>query len=183
VQSIAQQKFGRASEPDDTGKIIVEHTNINPNKAAHIGHLRNAALGDSFVRCLRFLGHDVEVQNYLDNTGVQVADVVVGLERMEGMSLQEVQAIEGKFDYYCWDVYARVSEFYKQSEENKKFRSLTLQSVSRAIIRPRSWPSMSPCASLKPIWRPWSASMCSTIYSRARARSFIFISGRRLTSC
>ena len=129
VQSIAQQKFGRASEPDDTGKIIVEHTNINPNKAAHIGHLRNAALGDSFVRCLRFLGHDVEVQNYLDNTGVQVADVVVGLERMEGMSLQEVQAIEGKFDYYCWDVYARVSEFYKQSEENKKFRSLTLQSV------------------------------------------------------
>jgi arginyl-tRNA synthetase len=129
VQNIAQQKYGRASEPDDTGKIIVEHTNINPNKAAHIGHLRNATLGDSFVRCLRFLGHEVEVQNYLDNTGVQVADVVVGLERMRGMTLPEVQATGGKFDYYCWDVYARVAEFYQQSEENKKLRSLTLQSV------------------------------------------------------
>ncbi len=129
MQSIAQRKHGRASDPEDSGKIIVEHTNINPNKAAHIGHLRNAALGDSFVRCLRFLGHDVEVQNYLDNTGVQVADVVVGLERMQGMTLRQVQAIDGKFDYYCWDVYARVSEFYQQSEENKKLRSLTLQSV------------------------------------------------------
>jgi arginyl-tRNA synthetase len=129
MQSIAQQKFGRVSEPDETGKIIVEHTNINPNKAAHIGHLRNAALGDSLVRCLRFLGHDVEVQNYLDNTGVQVADVVVGLERMQGLTLLEVQAIEGKFDYFCWDVYAKVADFYKQSEENKKWRSLTLQFV------------------------------------------------------
>ena len=107
----------------------MEHTNINPNKAAHIGHLRNATLGDSFVRCLRFLGHEVEVQNYLDNTGVQVADVVVGLERMQGMALPEVRAIEGKFDYFCWDVYAKVADFYKQSEENKKWRSLTLQSV------------------------------------------------------
>ncbi len=96
AQSIAQQKFGRISDPDETGKIIVEHTNINPNKAAHIGHLRNATLGDSFVRCLRFLGHEVEVQNYLDNTGVQVADVVVGLERMQGMALPEVRAIGGK---------------------------------------------------------------------------------------
>jgi arginyl-tRNA synthetase len=129
AQSITQQKFGRISAPDEAGKIIVEHTNINPNKAAHIGHLRNATLGDSFVRCLRFLGHEVEVQNYLDNTGVQVADVVVGLERMQGMALPEVRAIGGKFDYFCWDVYAKVADFYKQSEENKKWRSLTLQSV------------------------------------------------------
>ncbi len=59
-------------------KVIVEHTNINPNKAAHIGHLRNAVLGDTLVRCLRYLGHPVEVQDYIDDTGVQVADVVVG---------------------------------------------------------------------------------------------------------
>src|SRR5262245_11475841 len=83
ADSIAAGRHGRAGGAEIDGKIIVEHTNINPNKAAHIGHLRNAALGDSFVRCLRFLGCDVEVQNYLDNTGVQVADVVVGLERME----------------------------------------------------------------------------------------------------
>jgi arginyl-tRNA synthetase len=128
-QSINARLYGRAPAPDGAGKIIVEHTNINPNKAAHIGHLRNAALGDAFVRCLRFLGHQVEVQNYLDNTGVQVADVVVGLERMLGKTLAEVAAIEGKFDYYCWDVYARVAQFYKESESNARWRSVTLQAI------------------------------------------------------
>jgi arginyl-tRNA synthetase len=128
-KSIEEGLYGRASKPDTLGKIIVEHTNINPNKAAHIGHLRNAALGDSFVRCLRFLGHSVEVQNYLDNTGVQVADVVVGLERMAGKNLAEVAAFEGRFDYYCWDVYARVAQFYKESEENQNWRSRTLQAI------------------------------------------------------
>jgi len=129
AESVEKMLFGRLSEPAKNGKIVVEHTNINPNKAAHIGHLRNASLGDSFVRCLRFLGHEVEVQNYLDNTGVQVADVVVGLERMQGMTFEQVAAIDGKFDYYCWDVYARVAVFYEQSEENRKWRSLTLQAI------------------------------------------------------
>ncbi len=129
ADTIARKLHGRTDEPDLAGKIIVEHTNINPNKAAHIGHLRNAALGDSFVRCLRFLGHTVEVQNYLDNTGVQVADVVVGLQRMEGKSLAEIAALDGKFDYYCWDVYARVAEFYQLSEENRKWRGQTLQAI------------------------------------------------------
>jgi arginyl-tRNA synthetase len=136
--SIERKRFGRASEPEETGKIVVEHTNINPNKAAHIGHLRNATLGDSFVRCLRFLGHDVEVQNYLDNTGVQVADVVVGLQHMESitredLARQEVLLEAGerseKFDYYCWDVYARVNDFYQASEENRQWRSRTLQAI------------------------------------------------------
>jgi len=129
AQSIRAGQHGRIAAPDPIGKIVVEHTNINPNKAAHIGHLRNAALGDTFVRSLRFLGQDVEVQNYLDNTGVQVADVLVGLERMEGKTLPEVKAIEGKFDYYCWDVYSRVSGFYEECEENKKWRSRTLQAI------------------------------------------------------
>jgi arginyl-tRNA synthetase len=128
-KSIEEKLYGWAPVPDTVGKIIVEHTNINPNKAAHIGHLRNAALGDAFVRCLRFLGHSVEVQNYLDNTGVQVADVVVGFKQMLGKTFEEVAALEGKFDYYCWDVYARVAQFYQQSEENQKWRSLTLQAI------------------------------------------------------
>ncbi len=127
--SIERKRFGRITGPDETGKTVVEHTNINPNKAAHIGHLRNASLGDSFVQCLRFLGHDVEVQNYLDNTGVQVADVVVGLEHMQGKSLEDISTIEGKFDYFCWDVYAQVYDFYRQSEDNRKLRSLTLQAI------------------------------------------------------
>ena len=74
-------------------KCIVEHTNINPNKAAHIGHLRNAALGDTFVRLLRRAGRRVEVQNYIDNTGVQVADVVVGFQHIEKKSVEEVRAL------------------------------------------------------------------------------------------
>jgi arginyl-tRNA synthetase len=127
--SIESGLHGLVPPSEPTGKIIVEHTNINPNKAAHIGHLRNAALGDSFVRCLRFLRNEVEVQNYLDNTGVQVADVVVGMERMMGLSLEEVRAIAGKFDYYCWDVYARVSQFYKEVETNAKWRSQTMQAI------------------------------------------------------
>ena len=129
ARSIAAGRHGLASTPERAGKTIVEHTNINPNKAAHIGHLRNAALGDAFVRCLRFLGHTVEVQNYLDNTGVQVADVVVGLERMLGKTLEEVAAQTGKFDYFCWDVYAAVARFYAESPENQKWRSLTLQAI------------------------------------------------------
>ena len=129
ARGISEKNFGRIAAPDAAGKVIVEHTNINPNKAAHIGHLRNAALGDSFVRCLRFIGRQVEVQNYLDNTGVQVADVVVGLEKMMGRTLADVAAVEGKFDYFCWDVYAKVSDFYQQSEENKKLRGLAMQAI------------------------------------------------------
>ena len=129
ARGISEKNFGHTAEPDVPGKTIVEHTNINPNKAAHIGHLRNAALGDSFVRCLRFLGRQVEVQNYLDNTGVQVADVIVGLENMLDRTLSDVASVEGKFDYYCWDVYAKVSDYYQQSEENKKLRSRAMQAI------------------------------------------------------
>src|SRR6185503_3530724 len=88
---------GAATAPNTAGgtggKTIVEHTNINPNKAAHIGHLRNAVLGDSLVRCLRALGREVEVQNYIDDTGVQVADVVVGFVDVENRSVAEVAAL------------------------------------------------------------------------------------------
>src|SRR5204862_3522731 len=97
-------------------KIIVEHTNINPNKAAHIGHLRNAILGDTFVRMLRATGRRVEVQNYIDNTGVQVADVVVGFRHLEQKSLAEVKNLIAttRFDYLCWDLYARISSYYDE---------------------------------------------------------------------
>src|SRR5215813_6150770 len=103
--------------PMDDGKVIVEHTNINPNKAAHIGHLRNAAIGDTFVRVLRAAGRHVEIQNYIDNTGVQVADVIIGLRHVERKSVDDVRQMarrqSSKFDYYCWDVYARVTPFYE----------------------------------------------------------------------
>ncbi len=95
-------------------KTIVEHTAINPNKAAHIGHLRNACLGDTLVRALRYRGTPVEVQNYIDDTGVQVADVVVGFRHLLDVDLAEVRRLADttRFDYYCWDLYARVTEWY-----------------------------------------------------------------------
>ncbi|HYN06851.1 MAG TPA: arginine--tRNA ligase [Vicinamibacterales bacterium] len=115
------------------GKIIVEHTAINPNKAAHIGHLRNAALGDTLVRALRFLGHSVEVQNYIDDTGVQVADVVVGFTALEGLGLADVRALadkpKGRFDYYCWDLYARVTEWYEADKTRLEKRAEALHAL------------------------------------------------------
>jgi arginyl-tRNA synthetase len=115
--------------PPTPEKVIVEHTSINPNKAAHIGHLRNATLGDTFVRVLRHRGREVGVQNYIDDTGVQVADVVVGFLHLERKSLHEVEKMEGRFDYYCWDLYARVGEFYAQNPQAKAFQTETLHAV------------------------------------------------------
>jgi arginyl-tRNA synthetase len=114
-------------------KSIVEHTAINPNKAAHIGHLRNAALGDAFGRLLRFLGREVEIQNYIDDTGVQVADVAVGFRELERKSLDEVRALAGadRFDYYCWDLYARVTEWYEGDTERLKIRAKALHDIER----------------------------------------------------
>jgi arginyl-tRNA synthetase len=112
-------------------KVIVEHTNINPNKAAHIGHLRNAVLGDTFVRMLRALDNPVEVQNYIDNTGVQVADVVVGFHFLEKKTPADVGLLIGeeKFDYLCWDLYARTSQHYKDHPEALPWRAQTLHAI------------------------------------------------------
>ena len=122
------------AEPDSplSGyKTIVEHTNINPNKAAHIGHLRNAVLGDTFVRMLRARGNRVEVQNYIDNTGVQVADVVAGFHFLEGKSPSDVVELIAapRFDYLCWDLYARTSQHYKDHPETLLWRAEVLHSV------------------------------------------------------
>jgi len=113
-------------------KVIVEHTNINPNKAAHIGHLRNAVLGDTFVRMLRALGNAVEVQNYIDNTGVQVADVVAGFHFLEKKAPADVGLLIGgeqRFDYLCWDLYARTSQHYKDHPEALAWRAQTLHAI------------------------------------------------------
>ncbi len=114
-----------------TGKVLVEHSSINPNKAAHIGHLRNAILGDTFVRLLRFAGREVDVQNYIDNTGAQVADVVVGFLHIEQKSRAQIEALAAapRFDYYCWDLYARVSHWYEEDKSNLHARAAMLRLI------------------------------------------------------
>ena len=129
--------LARAKEPSGSPvatapKVLVEHTSINPNKAAHIGHVRNAVLGDTFVRLLRAAGSHVDVQNYIDNTGVQVADVVVGFEHLEKRSKADVEkllAAEPRIDFYCWDLYARVSQWYEQDKANQKARADVLHAI------------------------------------------------------
>jgi arginyl-tRNA synthetase len=131
-----------ATEPPRPGKIVVEHTNINPNKAAHIGHLRNAVLGDVLVRTLRHLGFSVEVQNYLDDTGVQVADVVAGLMHLQNVTtvaaaeaaIRERRLPGGAaspkgFAYLCWDLYAEVGRTYAARPETKAWRDEILRAI------------------------------------------------------
>jgi arginyl-tRNA synthetase len=122
-----------ALDTDAAGKTVVEHTAINPNKAAHIGHLRNAALGDTLVRVLRFRGTPVEVQNYIDDTGVQVADVIVGFRELERASLDDVRrtADATRFDYYCWDLYSRVTEWYAGDPSRLAIRADTLHALEQ----------------------------------------------------
>ena len=98
------------------GKVIVEHTSINPNKSAHIGHLRNSCLGDTLNRALRFMGYQVEVQNYIDDTGVQVADVVWGLLVLRKMNLHQIREIEN-LAHYLWDLYSQVHKMVEEQED------------------------------------------------------------------
>ena len=146
----------KPSTDTPSGKILVEHSSINPNKAAHIGHLRNAILGDTFVRLLRYAGREVDVQNYIDNTGVQVADVVVGFLYLEKKSVVDVEvqiaydeaeaelvrrhtpkasgssaAKPLPFDYYCWDLYARVYQWYEADKERLKTRATVLHALEQ----------------------------------------------------
>ena len=149
----AEHFRGILDPPASSGeRVIVEHTNINPNKAAHIGHLRNAVLGDTYVRCSKWLGDRVETQNYIDDTGVQVADVVVAFERLEKKSIADVEqliASSPRFDYVCWDLYSKMAQYYADHPEAVEWRRETLHriehqegetaklaaTIARAIVR------------------------------------------------
>lgn len=128
-EAIRQTNIKTTTEP--RVKTIVEHTAINPNKAAHIGHIRNSTLGDTLVRLLRFRHHSVEVQNYIDDTGVQVADVVVGFRELESKSLDDIRELADstRFDYYCWDLYAKVTNWYEADPNRLEYRRQALQDL------------------------------------------------------
>ena len=136
LEATAAKEAGTSPSGSTGPKMMVEHTSVNPNKAAHIGHVRNSVLGDTFVRILRANGERTEVQNYIDNTGVQVADVVVGFIYIEKRNLDDIKALDekltnegGKFDYYCWDLYAKVGQAYIVDEELKAKRAEVLHLI------------------------------------------------------
>ncbi len=141
VRQIAADEHSAVGGP---GFRLVEHTSINPNKAAHVGHLRNAILGDTFQRMLRpdeyKPGYETGIQNYIDNTGVQVADIVVGIKHRFGLDLQGVREwmteqleTNNRIDYVCWDLYAEVSRWYEAEPDEiaarKKLRMDTLHEI------------------------------------------------------
>lgn len=107
------------------GKVVIEHTNINPNKAAHIGHLRNSCLGDTLARLLRATGYEVEVQNYIDDTGTAVADIVVGMELLNPVWDEAKES----FDYFCWDLYTNINERYAVQPELKELQRKVLHDI------------------------------------------------------
>ncbi|HZJ42874.1 MAG TPA: arginine--tRNA ligase [Pyrinomonadaceae bacterium] len=144
----AQQDKERTASPSQPKKMV-EHTSINPNKAAHIGHVRNAVLGDTFARVLKAAGERVEIQNYIDNTGVQVADVVVGFLHIEKLNLDQIKQLDASlskdypFDYYCWDLYTRVGLFYRDGHasaqinpEKAKLRTEVLHALEEGGANP-----------------------------------------------
>lgn len=130
----ASNDFLKTSD-ENSPKVCVEHTSVNPNKAAHIGHVRNSVLGDTFVRILKANGKRVEIQNYIDNTGVQVADVVVGFVHLRKLNLEQIKDLDTNleipFDYYCWDLYTEVGKFYAQCEENITLRAEVLHELEK----------------------------------------------------
>lgn len=135
AENAAAYPIPAKTEPQNV-KVCVEHTSVNPNKAAHIGHVRNSVIGDTFQRILKATGKQVEVQNYIDNTGVQVADVVVGLIHLESKDLAAIKALdveltasEKSFDYYCWDLYTKVGHEYQANEELKSKRAEILHLI------------------------------------------------------
>ena len=149
---------GGGGLPDGAGKRIVEHTNINPNKAAHIGHLRNAVLGDTLVRCLRALGVPVEVQNYIDDTGVQVADVVVGFVDLERRTVAEVAAIPEPFDFHCWDLYSRGRRLVRGGRRAAGAPARDAPRAREGAGRARRDGAAGGAARSSPAtWRPWRA--------------------------
>ena len=175
---------------------LVEHTSINPNKAAHIGHLRNAILGDTFVRLLRAAGQKVDVQNYIDNTGVQVADVVVGFLHLEGQvarrgarSCSTNSKRKGKrIDYYCWDLYAQHFAVVRAGKRRRECsaQEAALRHAARDRARRqrdgrncRADLDRGACAA---ILKPCCGWTSSTIFCPARARFCTSSSGTRPSS-
>lgn len=122
------QREQRQKTPWMSDKVVVEHTSINPNKAAHIGHLRNSCLGDTLARAYRHLGAEVEVENYIDDTGIQVADVVWGLMQVDGKGLDEIRRITD-LPRFLWEAYPRYSRMLGEDETKSQARNRVHQVI------------------------------------------------------
>jgi arginyl-tRNA synthetase len=135
VQTLRQIITNSGYGLNDIGKgrdVIVEHTSVNPNKALHVGHLRNVILGDTIYRMLKATNHKVTVLNYIDDSGLQVADIVVGF-LFAGFST-EPKIYGGhstmKFDQYCGDeIYTKINRMYEIYPSLQEKRKCVLREI------------------------------------------------------
>jgi arginyl-tRNA synthetase len=108
--------------------VVIEHTSVNPNKALHVGHLRNIMIGDTLYRVMRATNHRTTVLNYIDDSGVQIADIVVGF-KFAGFPITPSSKNQ-KFDQYCGDeVYVKINEMYEKDPQLAQKRNLVLKDI------------------------------------------------------
>jgi len=111
----------------NNSNIIVEHTSVNPNKALHIGHIRNIVVGDTVSRILTKANYKVHVLNYIDDSGLQVADIIVGFKHFK---FDEEPPNGKKFDHYCGDdVYVKTTQKYELDSSLEEIRKNTLKEL------------------------------------------------------
>ncbi|MDG6986115.1 MAG: arginine--tRNA ligase [Nitrososphaerota archaeon] len=130
ADSVSAITAGDVGSVKEKGEVVsIEHTNVNPNKALHIGHARNLVLGDSLVRVMRYMGHQVRALNYVDDSGAQVADIIVGF-RFLGYSDVAPEGV--KYDTYCGDkVYTKVTKEYQTDPALKEKQSFVLKEIEK----------------------------------------------------
>jgi arginyl-tRNA synthetase len=127
IKDVSSGDLGATKERGEL--VAIEHTNVNPNKALHIGHARNLVLGDSLVRVMRYLGQRVQALNYIDDSGAQVADIVVGFKFL---GLPDEAPVGVKYDVYCGDsVYTKVNQEYAKNPGLKEKQSLVLKEIEK----------------------------------------------------
>ncbi|MBM4340720.1 MAG: arginine--tRNA ligase [Deltaproteobacteria bacterium] len=135
-----RESFGKPLSPESE-KVFIEHTSVNPNKAMHIGHLRNSVLGDTVARVHQWLGFPTEVCNYIDDTGVQVVDVVTAFLYLDPPFFNEgsgdLRPIWAKvpedqpLDYFCWDLYARFEGEVENNPSLQEKREEVLHQIEK----------------------------------------------------
>ena len=172
VLAEAVRTAGRTSLAPEEGKIIIEHTNINPNKAAHIGHLRNACLGDTLARCLRYKGEKVEVQNYIDDTGVQVVDVVFGFMELERKTVEDLERSARQVRLLLLGPLRPGLRLPRRASRGPGPQVGHHEDGSSTASTPNTaCPATSRGASSRPTWRRWPGWASSTTSCPARAPS------------
>ena len=126
IESITKMpQYGNVKEV-----ILIEHTSVNPNKALHVGHVRNAIIGDCLYRLLSLTGHNVKVLNYIDDSGLQVADIIVALKYTNIPFEAENESIIKKFDHYCGNyVYVKINEMYPDRPDLETKRKYILKEL------------------------------------------------------